>query len=187
MFYFVNAKGGIAKLCKTCQLYDPLTYRHDLPNSISTYIRGTKQIDYILVSVNILKALIQCGMTAFNELTTTDHRGFHLDLSYNKVLKQKVTKHPSPFNRKLQSNYPTSVRFYEKYLEKKVTKQNLESKVTALLTIVQTQKLTQAENDYLNKLDDQITLIMINAEKKINFQETSPWSPSLAMMMSRLS
>ena len=39
---FVNAKGGIAKLCKACQLYDPLTYRHDLPNNISTYKRGTK-------------------------------------------------------------------------------------------------------------------------------------------------
>ena len=88
---FINSKGGIAKLCKACQLYDPLTYRHDLPNNISTYIRGTKQIYYISVSVNILKALIQCGMTAFNVLTTTDHRGFHLDLSYNKALKQKVS------------------------------------------------------------------------------------------------
>ena len=120
---FVNAKGGIAKLCKACQLYDPLTYRHDLPTNISTYTRGTKQIDYILVSLNILKALIQYGMTAFNELTTTDHRGFYLDLSYNKVLKQKVIEYPSPFNRKLQSNNPTTVKFYKKYLEKKVTKQ----------------------------------------------------------------
>ena len=55
---FVNADGGIAKLCKVCQLYDLLTYRYDLPTNISTYIRGTKQIDYILVSSNILKALI---------------------------------------------------------------------------------------------------------------------------------
>ena len=37
---FVNAKGGIVKLCKASQLYDPLTYRHDLPINISTYIRG---------------------------------------------------------------------------------------------------------------------------------------------------
>ena len=81
---FVNAKGGIAQLC------DPLTHRHNLPTNISTYIRGTKQIDYILVSFNILKTLIQCGITAFNELTTNDHRGIHLDLSYSKVMAQKV-------------------------------------------------------------------------------------------------
>ena len=149
---FVNADGGIAKLCKVCQLYDLLTYRYDLPTNISTYIRGTKEMDYILVSLNILKALIQCGMTAFNGLTTTDHRGFCVDISYNKVLKQRVIKHPSPFNRKFQSNYSTSVRFYKKYLEKKVTTQKLESKVKTMLTVSQDRKLTQEENDYLNKL-----------------------------------
>ena len=73
-------------------------------------------------------ALIQCGMTVFNELTTIDHRGLHLDLSYNKVLKHKVIEQPSPFNRKLQSNCPTSVRFYKKYLEKKVTKKQFRIK-----------------------------------------------------------
>ena len=183
---FVNAKGGISKLCKACQLYDPLSYRHDFPNNIITYIRGTKQIDYILVSVNILKTLIQCGMTAFNEHITTDHRGFHLDLSYNKVLKQKVIEHPSPFNRKLQSNCPESVRFYKKYLENKATKQKLESKVNTLLNIAQEQKLTQEENNYLNKLDNQITMIVLNAEKKRNSQETSPWSPELHIVIQKV-
>ena len=83
----LRAKGGIARLCKSCQLYDPLTHRHDLPTNISTYIRGTKQTDYILCSINVLTILIQCGITVFGELTTTDHRGFHLDLSYDKVMK----------------------------------------------------------------------------------------------------
>ena len=48
-----------------------------------------------------------------------------------------------------------------------------------MLNIAQTRKLTQEENDYLNKLDNPITLIMLNAEKKRNSQETSPWSPEL--------
>ena len=34
-----------------------------------------------------------------------------------------------------------------------------------MLTIAQERKLTQEENDYLNKLDNQITMIMLNAEK----------------------
>ena len=48
-----------------------------------------------------------------------------------------------------------------------------------MLNIVQKRKLTQEENDSLNKLDNQITLIMLNAEKKIQSQKTSPWSPEL--------
>ena len=132
---FVNAKGGTEKLCKVCQLYDPLTYRHNLPTNIIIYVRRAKQIDYILVSLNILKALSQCGMISFNELTTTDHRGLHLDLSYTKVMKQKMIEHPSSFNRKLQSKCPTSIRFYINFLEKKVIMQKLEAKVSAMLPI----------------------------------------------------
>ena len=119
---FVNAKGGLAQLC------DPLTHRHNLPNNISTYIRGTKQIDYILVSFNILKTSIQCGMTAFNERITTDHRGIHLDLSYSKVMTQKVIEYPSLFNRQLQSKCPTSVRFYKKNQRKEGNKSKVRSK-----------------------------------------------------------
>jgi len=40
---FVSSKGGIARLYKSCQLYDPLNHRHDLPANIRTYIRGTKK------------------------------------------------------------------------------------------------------------------------------------------------
>ena len=52
-------------------------------------------------------------MTVFGELTTTDYMGLHLDLSYNKVLKQKVLEHPSPYNLKLQSKCPIPVRLYK--------------------------------------------------------------------------
>ena len=48
-----------------------------------------------------------------------------------------------------------------------------------MLTIAQKRKLTQQENDYLNKLDNQITMIILNAENKINSQQTSPLSPEL--------
>ena len=55
-----------------------------------------------------------------------------------------------------------------------------------MLTITQEQKLTQEENDYLNKLDNQITMIVLNAEKKRNSQETSPWSPELYIVIQKV-
>ena len=93
-------------------------------------------------------------MIAFNELTTTDHRGFHLDLSYTKVMKQKANELPSPFDRQLQSKCPTSVRLYKKFLAKKITTQKLEAKVSTLLTIDQQRTLTQEKDESLNKLDN---------------------------------
>ena len=43
-----------------------------------------------------------------------------------------------------------------------------------MLTIAQQQTLTQEEDESLNKLDNQITVIMFNAEKRINYKQTSP-------------
>ena len=51
--------------------------------------------------------------------------------------------------------------------------------MSTLLTIAQKRTLTQEEDESLNKLDNQITTIMLNAEKKINCKQTSPWSPEL--------
>ena len=55
-----------------------------------------------------------------------------------------------------------------------------------MLTITQERKLTQEENDYLNKLDNRITMIMLNTEKKRNSQETSPWSPELYIVIRKV-
>ena len=91
-------------------------------------------------------------MTTFGGVTTTDHRGFHLDLSYDKVMKEKVIDDSSPFNRKLQSKCPTSVRFYKHYLENKGRTQRLDLKVQVLLDITQQRKLTSIKNNALNKV-----------------------------------
>ena len=93
-------------------------------------------------------------MTAFSELAIFDYRGFHLDLSYNKALKQKVIEHPLPLNRKLQSKGPIFVTLYQICLEKKVTTQKLEAKVKALLVIAQQRQLNKEEDESLNKIDN---------------------------------
>lgn len=76
-------------------------------------------------------------MTAFYEFTITNHTGLHMDLSHNMLLKNKTIDSPSPFNRKLQSKFHTSVRFYKGYSENKITKQDNETKVQTLLEIEQ--------------------------------------------------
>ena len=50
----------------------------------------------------------------------------------------------------------------------------LEAKVKALLVTAQQRKLNRKEDESLNKVDNQITLIILNEEKKINTQQTNP-------------
>ena len=109
-------------------------------------------------------------MTGFNNITTSDHCGFFLDLSRDVILKGKATQIPSPFERQLKSNSPKSVRKYKHYLKQQINKYNIESQIETILKISQQRKLTKEEEVNLNRIDQLITKIMLRAEKKINNQ-----------------
>ena len=71
----VNDKGGIARIYREYKLYDPLDHRHGGIGNTKSYIRGSNKTDFILCTYNLLKIMIACGTTAFNEITTIDHCG----------------------------------------------------------------------------------------------------------------
>ena len=77
---FSSSLGGIAKLCREFKLYDAFSQRFKNAKLPNTHIKGSKRIDYILYSFNILKAIHQSGMPAFGELVTSDHRGLNIDI-----------------------------------------------------------------------------------------------------------
>ena len=119
-------------------------------------------------------------MTGFNDMTTSNHCGFFLDLTRDVLLKGKATTIPSPFKRQLKSKSPKSVRKYKHYLQKQVIKNNIEKQIEHILITSKQHKLTQEEEIDLNRIDQLITKIMLKAEKCINNQQHNfPWSPAL--------
>ena len=117
---FSSSKGGIAKLCRECKLYDVFSQRFKNSKLPNTHIKGSKRIDYKLCSFNILKAINRSGMSAFVELVTSDHRGLYINLpiaSISKPYQSDVNQH---FQRILRSSCPRSVRKYKKHLKHKL-------------------------------------------------------------------
>ena len=51
---------GMSKLVQDCQLVDPIFYHHGVSN-FNTHVRGSKVIDYIFVSEDLLDAIDACG------------------------------------------------------------------------------------------------------------------------------
>ena len=125
----INASGGIAKICRNCQLFDPLDHTHGNTCDSKSFLRDLDRIDFILCSMDILITILRCGMTGFNDITTSDHCGFFLDLSRDVILKGKTATIPSPFEIQLQSKSPKSVRKYKHYLKQQITKYNIESQI----------------------------------------------------------
>ena len=71
---FEKSKRGIDKLCRECRFYDVIEHRFNNMKIPNIYIAGSKCIDFILVSFNILKPITRCGMSTFGETTSSDHR-----------------------------------------------------------------------------------------------------------------
>ena len=153
-----------------------------------TYSKWSHRIDYIIYSFNILTSIIQCGMTAFGELVSSDHRELYIDLPTISITKHINDEIPSSFQRTLKSSFPRSVRVYKCYLEKQITKNMIPDKIKSLLTIVAPRKLSAIEEQSLNNIESSITQIMIEAEKKTTkFNHNSPWSPGLHIAIKTLS
>ena len=77
---FINASGGIARICRECKLFDPLSHRHGSECDSKSFLKGSNRIDFFLCSLNMLTTILRCGMTRFNDITTSDHCGLFLDL-----------------------------------------------------------------------------------------------------------
>ena len=113
---FSSFKGSITKLYRECKLYDVFSQRFKNVKLPNTHIKGSKRIEYILCSFNILKVINQSGMIAFGELVTSDHRGLYIDIpivSISKPYHPDVNQH---FQQILRSSCPRSVRNYKKHL-----------------------------------------------------------------------
>ena len=98
---FINASGDIGKICKECKLFDLLEHKHSNTCDSKSLLKGSDRIDFLLYSMDILPTILRCGMTRFNDITTSYFYGFFLDLSRDMILKGKTTIISTLFERQL--------------------------------------------------------------------------------------
>ena len=115
----IQDKGGIARIYHECKLYDPFTHLHSIECETNSQIRGSYRIDYYLYTYNLLKRIKLCGMKGFNNITRSDHCGFFFDVQSEAITNPQVISTSSPFERKLSSKNPQTIRTYKKNIWKR--------------------------------------------------------------------
>jgi hypothetical protein len=75
-----NDKRGLGKLCNECDLVDMYTSIHEDYENFPTHINGSKRIDYILCSPNLLRFVNKVGYIKFHEAMDSNHRAVFCDL-----------------------------------------------------------------------------------------------------------
>lgn len=107
---FSSFRGGIAKLCRECKIYDVFGQCFKNVKLSNTHVKVSKRIDYILCCLNILTIITQSGMTAFGELVTSDHRELYIDIPTLSLLKPHTLNFSQSFQRTLKSSCPRSIK-----------------------------------------------------------------------------
>jgi len=150
---------------------------HDLDTEIPTYNRGTKRIDYIFGTNNIIPYVVKGGILPYHFITHTDHRGLYLDIDIQKFLRGHPPATGSQQHRALRTSHPRGYRAYSEYMIKWLEDSDIEERLNQL--IHQQVHLKKNNTQQIISLEQEFTTARLKAESSIRRQTVHPWSPTL--------
>ena len=164
---------GFSKITSAHDLVDIMAHFHPIADEVATYSRGTKRLDYIFCTPNLLSSIISSGVEPFNEHIHSDHRSLFVDWDEQRLFGSKSPLMAAKRYRRLQSANLTAKGNYILSFHKYCDKHNVFQRITDLEADL-TPSWRRAE-----ALDRDITRAMLHAEKTCRNLGTDPWSPTL--------
>ena len=143
-------------------------------DSPRTYNRGSKTIDFLLGTEEIVRSIRQCGMLRFQDGINSDHRGLWIDICILQLFRGDIHDIHRPPARKVITKQRKRCHKYRS----KFTDKASETKIQEALKAFQPNdpaNLTNEEEDELNRLDDMITDSILQSEKSLPSIPTYWW------------
>ncbi len=127
--------GYLATLATTCGLLDMLGEQHPERPFSSTYSRGKKCLDYILLSSSIAPSVLCSVILPYHSLFYSDHRACYIDID-NKLLFQEDTHAlQPPCQRGLQLMDPQIIIKYNNNLRDQLSYHHIVEKYRNLIDL----------------------------------------------------
>jgi hypothetical protein len=116
---------GNQYLTTTCNLTD--IHAHRCPNisNMATYARGSKRIDFILISKNLVNKVTGAGFLPFFQGIESDHRGAFVDFDEKQLFHGKTPVLYTHAARRLTSKLPRAVKPYKTELWNRLQAHNI--------------------------------------------------------------
>ena len=161
------------------KLTDTYCFKHGLDKEKPTYARGTKRVDYILVSTRLLSHIRATGAEPFNFRIFSDHRGIFVDFALPGFFDRAPNELAKMSSRDIIYDCPRHVRQYLLESATYSAQHKLIDRMNALLNSTRDDNTAEA-------LDRDITRSMLAAERKCKSNIRAPWSMDLHKVMNRL-
>jgi hypothetical protein len=176
-------KNGLQKLCNSCDLVDMYTTIHEDYENFPTHSNGSKRIDYMLCSTNVLPYVNKVGYIKFHEGLVSDHRAIFCDIDES-ILEDVQDRKNNILERLIGTN--STNHEGEKYIREVdnfCKYHRIYEKVDRMYNQVEEGSIL--DNDHimeeLDKIDELLTRGMLASEKhNCKRKPRTMWSPKLS-------
>ena len=151
-----------------------------------TYRNGSKCLDHIYTTMKIYESLTSCGIAPFHYLQKSDHRGCYVDIDLKHILDTGDLSIMPASLRRLKMNSVKGIQKYEEQIQDEIVNHKYIKKIDDLKKRFEDTLDSSVLEADLNKLDDEITASMLNAENKcsnVNMSCRLDWSPQLKYVL----
>jgi exonuclease III len=164
---------GFARISAKFNLVEIIQHFHGSEGEPPTYARGTRRLDYIFCTPNLLASVKQCGILPYSEILDSDHRALYVDFDTTTLIGGDLASLSATPVRILRSR---DVKGREKYVEA-VAKYMEDHRV--LQRLLEVSESPTPEVEKIEKIDRDISRAMAHAINKIRRVYTSPFSPQI--------
>ena len=168
---------GLSKLLRKTKLVDLHAHFHDIEHEPHTHKAGSKRIDYILVSPELLDYFKAAGIEPFDLLIDSDHRSLFADFLLARYLDGKPAIQ-NPTARLLNTKNIREVLKYKKWLHDHILLNKMDRRGDRLAAIPPSEWQEQHQQLY-ESLDHFISEARRLSEQKNCKPKQYDWSPEL--------
>ena len=136
-------------------------YHKQHTQDFATYACGTRRIDFVLCTANVLPAVKHCGYTAFADVLHSDHRGLFIDFCTPPLFDDKPILMARASSRRLASSKDTDVKQYLIKLDSLLKHRDLYLRSNHLL------QESFADHQEAQQLDSDLTRFSLQAETSL--------------------
>jgi hypothetical protein len=165
---------GMATVLTAGGLTDVHSHQHGEVD-ITTYTRGVKRLDYVFVTPRLVDHILRSGYESFHARIASDHRGYFVDFALEGFLDRQLPSIFSASSRAIRGTHPSNITKYVEYLDEYFEERDIYRKVK--------EQKHWYNKDKLEKLDNEITKGMLEAEDQCRIHHRQPWTKEVNEVM----
>jgi hypothetical protein len=165
---------GRAKVLMAGNLTDVHSNQHGIVD-ITTYTRGTKQLDYVFVTPRLVDHILRSGYEPFHAQIASDHRGYFVNFALAGFLDRQLPSIFSSSPRAIRGTHPGNITKYVEHLHEYLEERDMCRKVKVQKNWYEKKKLESP--------DRMITKGMLEAEDQCRIHHRQPWMKEVDKVM----